>query len=653
LDEKDPLEQSRALRELSERAFGAKDNVVDSLRLSVAASVLADLTEQGWKVRFSGEEIRISPPSASAINGESVDKVKSRIRQGLRIASDRQIATKSVQDFIKYVEKDRVYNGQIVSVRSLIDDGKDLEVQIKKYTKLNEDEKIRKLKKIIKPVIQVCDASAVCEYTGLKLQDVWRYCRHTWALEYNPVPGRTLRILIRNKARKNWPIIGIAMLASPAANYYVRDKWIGWRIEDISQRIVDGGWDPKNVAKVLMQTVIDAISDTRSDDLVHNSELEEPNETTFFKLSQSNFEAKNDRQKDLIFHRSDQYEKTEKIVDIRNFDKSKLNELDWKTLSRTSLYVKKRSEQLLTLLTCLRFFKDAGFEKNPGAALCESLVTRRGREQVAIALNEIRKRRIATEVADVSVCGGIEPYTPILAGKLVALLMASAEVQDAYRDRYSGQVSEIASQIAGKPIRRSAELRVLTTTSLYGIASSQYNRLVLRASDSSKLTRDVRWEELAKTQGMTVTHLSKLTVRLMQKLGEKEYGTRRINSVFGEGSSPRTRQVREGLYLIGLNGDDILKQGLTRRVYACEVYPDARSDLHGFDGKSAALRPQKASAISHAWIERWVTKRVMRLDVLDQIKMSGPENVSKVLQERADCANFEEPRSDPQLNLLD
>jgi uncharacterized protein YfaS (alpha-2-macroglobulin family) len=47
--------------------------------------------------------------------------------------------------------------------------------------------------------------------------------------------------------------------------------------------------------------------------------------------------------------------------------------------------------------------------------------------------------------------------------------------RDLYETQYSERISLIASQMAGRPIRRSARLKVLTTTSLYGVGSSQYN----------------------------------------------------------------------------------------------------------------------------------------------------------------------------------
>ena len=51
-------------------------------------------------------------------------------------------------------------------------------------------------------------------------------------------------------------------------------------------------------------------------------------------------------------------------------------------------------------------------------------------------------------MADISVCGAVAPYNPVLGGKLVSMLLTSPEVVRAYHDRYSEAESEIASAVA-------------------------------------------------------------------------------------------------------------------------------------------------------------------------------------------------------------
>jgi hypothetical protein len=300
------------------------------------------------------------------------------------------------------------------------------------------------------------------------------------------------------------------------------------------------------------------------------------------------------------------------------------------------------SRQLILLLKALMCFRRFGLKEAPAAALYEMLVTKHGRDAINIALLEVRKLRLATEVADIAVCGAVPPYNGITGGKLVALAMMSREAREAYDHKYAARVSEIVSQLAGKSVVRSAKLKILTTTSLYGVASGQYKRLKLRASEFNGIGFDLEFKYLDKTEGFTITHLSKTTVNYMRSLAILRYGRRRINSVFGEGSSPRTRQIREGLNLIGINNGHVLEQGLERRVYACELYPNARADLLGWPGSGKGVRGPTLRAIGNAWIQRWAVKRVQLEVVREHMSAANGDAVAESLRRRAERARLEE-----------
>lgn len=651
LDASDSLAMCGAFRRLA--AASSVANSLEGLKVAVAASVLADLCEQGWDVGVEGRRIFTCAPSVHLGASDTLHAAKARVREGLMRASNRQIATESVQSFIRTMEKDRVFKNKIVSIGTLVDDGGDLAAKLAKIAPSHFTERTAQLRKLVRPVIQICDPESSCDFTGLKLQDVWRYFRHSWSLEYNPSPGRTLRVLIRNKARPNWPVMGIAMLASPAANLYSRDEWIGWRLENVTEGIADGSLDAAKVATALVAVLKSAISEIRTDDLIARSLINRPTAAAYFMLGQIAATAGSARQKDLSRHALGTGERD--LIDIRSLGKGAITQRQWKELSGTALYRRKRAEQLIPLLKTLSFLRRHDFERSPAAAICEALVTKNGREAISFALNEIRKRKLASEIVDVSVCGAIAPYNELIGGKLVALAMASQEMRDAYFERYANQTSEIASQLAGRRIVRSSELKVLTTTSLYGVGSSQYNRLKLRAQKELRSSRDISWEELRPSEGFSVTHLSKLTVGYMRRLGVTVYGAQRINSVFGEGSSPRTRQVREGLNLIGINNDGVLKHSIGRKVYACELYPGARKALCGFEEpKKKAASAAPLDVISQGWLERWVAERIRKPEVLARITKSGPHTVSAGfrLRQAQGLEDIDEEISKEQPNLF-
>jgi hypothetical protein len=635
------VEQSKGLdferraaefKELSSR-FRAEAQVADAeynLGLAVSYSILSDLIGQGWTVDANEYGITVEAVSFEPLATETIDHAKRRIRAGLQIASNQQLAEPSVRAFIAGMERVRDFNGKKVSILSLIDNGQSLAAELEKVGVHNTGVARKKsVSRLIKPVLQECGTDERCSETGMKLQDIWRYFRYTWSLAYNPLPGRTQRFLLRNAARPGKPIIGIAMFASPTANLGSRDKWIGWHLDALAQKLSDGEYSADAVARRLIGALDDAVGDIRHDDLLDASEIVSPNLQTLVRLEQHAAQAHAQRREDLTDSNG------ELPIDIRGFDKDLLADEGWRVLSDTGLFRKKRAEQLVPLLRSIQTLNDAGIRMQPATALYLSFTRTAGQSAIRVALNEIKKKHLATEIADLAVCGAIAPYNLLLGGKLVALSMVSKEARQMYGARYSGQVSEIASQVAGRAVVRSSDLKLVTTTSLYGLGSNQYTGLSLRKGKYGDLSADVVWKKLQSGSGVSITHVSDRTVFLMRELGLAVYGRRRINSVFGEGSSPRMRQIREGLNLIGINDDTLLKQSHGRRVYGCELFDGAREDILGFGAKAKRRVSASLAQISSAWIERWLLPRLEKADFLDDLKTARPESIVTELLLRA------------------
>jgi len=308
---------------------------------------------------------------------------------------------------------------------------------------------------------------------------------------------------------------------------------------------------------------------------------------------------------------------------------------DWRGASEEHLYVRKRAEVLGNLLAARVAFETAGLHRDPRRAFRQLVAMEEGWRALDTAIGEFRKLGLASQVVDVSVCGAVHPYNELLGGKLVALVLHSREVRDIYETQYGGRISLIASQMAGRPIRRSARLKVLTTTSLYGVGSSQYNRLKLRAADHPGLTHDLSWrlfnrddEDL--TSGYGTVHLGSATVEALRELSGVTHGANRVNNRFGEGSSPRLRQVREGLDALGLESSHILNHATPRLFCASELEPDARSQLLGFNEPGNSI-PPSLSTISDAWRRRWLLNRIRNDDVLDRVGKLGAASVRATL----------------------
>ena len=213
----------------------------DSLKLRAICLLVADLFEQGWRVAFEPDRILFEPPGIVRESSESVDDIKARVRQALQAARQRQLREPSVRSFLERVERRRPRTGGgKASIVDLIDDGRTLAAEFARINALPVEQRYNELAKLVDPVIEVCEAGARCADTGLLLNDIWRYFRHTWAHEYRSIPGRQMLVLIRNAARPNRPVMGIAMLASPVMRLTTRDTWIGWLREAAERRIATG-----------------------------------------------------------------------------------------------------------------------------------------------------------------------------------------------------------------------------------------------------------------------------------------------------------------------------------------------------------------------------------------------------------------------------
>lgn len=599
----------------------------DSLKLRTILLLVADLYEQGWQVSSLGGRITFEPPGLERAQSQTVGDIKERVRHALQAARLRQLGEPSVRAFLERTEKRRNRGaGRKSSILDLIDDGAELSRRLRQINTLPSAERENALAGLIEPVVEVCEAGARCPDTGLPLNDIWRYFRHTWVHEYRAIPGRQMLVLIRNAARPNRPVMGIAMLSSPVMRLSARDEWIGWLREAARNRLDEGSWAAKDFGDALRSRLKASIAALRWDDLATASEIRSPNEAVTLRLEQRAAGAAFARDAELRAH-FESHRDGEEVRPHRGALKTATGDTDWRLASEDLLFVRKRAETLAQLLFAKQLFRTVGLARSPGKAIETLFQTRDGRRALDIVLTEQRKAGLSSQVADVSICGAVHPYNQLLGGKLVALLLASNEIREAYARRYGGQISIIASQMAGRAIAKPAELQLLTTTSLYGVGSSQYNRLVLRAGDHPGLATDIRWGAIGKslTGGFGTIHLGNETAQALRSMAFARHDARRVNNRFGEGTSPRLRQIREGLDALGLKSDAILHHATPRIFYGCELAPDARSALVGIG--ISKFEPPSAAAIAAAWRHRWLSPRSRRDETLAELSRLGPTSV--------------------------
>lgn len=597
----------------------------DALSERAAALVLADMLRQGWEVFLDGGSIWVSTVDGGARVGERAEEAKRRVRETLRAFRDIQLADPAVRAFLRGMEKPRPFEGRRVSVLDLVDDGHELAVALAEASRLPPSARAAALDAVVRPALQVAAPDACCEHTGLPLYDVWRYFRHTWSLEYRATPGRALAFLIRNAARPNAPVMGIASIANAALQLKVRDDKIGWSTAAVitSLRAEARRWTERRAA--MLRTLRAARAGVRDDDLllsagdVTGEELER-------RLRVIAEAAREDRKRRLRA-RSEREDRGERVESLRRLPTKEDGTIDWHTASSDPLFVAKRAETLANLLFATREIET--LSEDPARALAAVEADKDKRRALTIAAREIRKVGLSSRLLDVNVCGAVSPYRELLVGKLMALAMASREVSDAYRRRYEGQPSEIASQLAGRAVSRDPEVVVLTTTSLYGAAASQYNRLKMgvRMPDGPDAT--IQWRDLGLTQGWGTTHFAEATIDALRALVKREEGALNVNNVFGEGQSPRLRQAREAFEHLGLPPEVFLKHRHARRVYMAELCEGA-CDALARNAPAPGARPT-FEAIAAAWRDRWLSKRIQSAEVRARVDEQGPRTVREEL----------------------
>jgi hypothetical protein len=246
------------------------------------------------------------------------------------------------------------------------------------------------------------------------------------------------------------------------------------------------------------------------------------------------------------------------------------------------------------------------------AGLCDAIKDPKAKAQIRRLIRRVRGERVGTVIADLTVCGAVAPYSTLAAGKLVGALAVSPKVIAAYRAKYM-RPSEIASSMAGRAIERESRLSFISTTSLYGSGSSQYNRLRWPADVMGGSSEDqISFTELGRSRSFGTSQFTDETVDALVRVSRVNGTVVRVNSVFGEGVSPRLRKVRLGLSALGWPSSELLKHGRGRIVYGVKLASNLRDYSLGLDADPDYLLDPGAldeTPVAEWWFERWGGRR--------------------------------------------
>ena len=669
-------EKSRMTRR--EAIAQGRTEMADKLAFNDAALLLLrDLVQMGWTLCIQGHHIELQQKPLS----QNRTVAKQQIRDSMSFERRDSMSGSAVRDFVRDMERVRYVDGEERSIFSLIADGERLHELLSTAATLPNPQKTDFLQTGVCPYLQIVEGDGRDEFTSLRLIDIWRYFRLTWSTPYRHTPGRKIFYLVRDRGQPNHPVIGIAALSNCIIGIRCRDDKIGWTPDALADKLViakaqdqSSGVDSqvnlkrvtKEIASMLEAHLESGIAAISIEDITTRNEVTYPSEegiAAIWRIAEDATEARYKHlQKEALVAALDP---EVAALDPEEFELQAPDAGNPKQVTRglrdssTALFRRKRASKLGSLLQAKLLCREKNALDNPTVGIPALLWGDRewqvkneaGRSCLRTILNANKDSRIGSSMMEITVCGAVAPYNMLLGGKLVAMLLTSPQVVQDYEVRYGDQASTIASQVAGYEVKRDARLVYLGTSSLYADAgdkaknedgktdttgkrtryssASQYNRVRIPASILGG-SGEVKYECLGMTEGYGVVHFAADTREALEELDIITHQAKRVNSLFGEGMSPRLRKIRQGISLLGLS-DEFLVHGQKRLVYAISLAHNSDRYLTGIDNVPRYIFPlfddpgSASDKIGRYWIERWLAMRVSEPGTMLKLAAFDPQ----------------------------
>ncbi len=197
---------------------------------------------------------------------------------------------------------------------------------------------------------------------------------------------------------------------------------------------------------------------------------------------------------------------------------------------------------------------------------------------------------------DAYVLGAIPPYNMLLGGKLVASLIRTRDIYDDFTKAYGNTTGIISKK------EKNARLLIVTTSSSLG-RSSVYNRL--------KLNKTEYLTPLGYTRGFGHFHIpDDLFIELRKYLRSIKHSYADEHR-FGQGPNWRLRTIRAALSALGFK-EDMLRHGIQREVFVCELAKNARKILATGKGRPDVKELLTAAEVGRLAVDRWMIPRAER-----------------------------------------
>ncbi|HEX9429075.1 MAG TPA: Druantia anti-phage system protein DruA, partial [Candidatus Bathyarchaeia archaeon] len=179
------------------------------------------------------------------------------------------------------------------------------------------------------------------------------------------------------------------------------------------------------------------------------------------------------------------------------------------------------------------------------------------------------RRNNLHHVMDAFVLGAVPPYSLLLCGKLIAMLVASNEVRNAFKKKYSGRSSVIQQK------RLDARLALITTTSALG-RSSIYNRL--------KYGERLLFHSVGFTRGSGEFHFANGLYESISEYALQYCEPTAKQKRWGTGFRNRREVIKKCLARLGLS-TEWLYHGVQREIFLIPLASNTREFLRGKHSK--------------------------------------------------------------------
>jgi len=207
-----------------------------------------------------------------------------------------------------------------------------------------------------------------------------------------------------------------------------------------------------------------------------------------------------------------------------------------------------------------------------------------------------RRSDALVNLMDAYVLGAVPPYSFLLGGKLIASLVRTREVVDAFDAKYRNSIGVISNE------QKKARLVAVTTSSALG-RSSVYNRL--------KLGGRQIFQPIGFTSGWGHFHISDALFEDLRSYLTQRNHTYGNGNRFGEGPNWRLRAIKKALSLLGLD-PDLIRHGFPREVFFCPIADNAIDFLRGSQKRARFRELPTVEEVGKLARDRWLVPRAAR-----------------------------------------